>query len=170
MYSFSTCIFSKWKAQSVPCVIEADGHKINYHKVFLPHEESLVSHAGTYSPISGLMQRIAVHLPDPSNVIHDISTIWLLDDPSILEPFPVTEKLLTGNIGMLYRAKESDMLTDFPSTAYCKVYSQPPIVPGIQFSAGTVSKGGFYLVFRTDREEPIDVEVFARYLAFIHNN
>jgi len=176
MYSFSKCLFSKWDVKTTPVQYSyryADGDEveeevINYHTAFLPNEEALQQAAGTYSDISGHIQRWGVNV---DHKVEDVSAIWMLDDPAVLSPAPTAEKLWISNIGLLYRGIEVGKIKDFPDVAVLgPLYSAPMALPGIQFNSGRPKGGGFYLVFRSDHKDPIDLKVFCRYSVNVHNN
>jgi len=180
-YSFSKSLFTLWNVDTEvrTAKLEDDSgspvfQPFNYHVAFLPNKEikGLEGHIGTYSDVSGLLQQWWVlafsETTYESSMLTKIPHIWMLES----EPqwtFPVMEQLLAQNVGLLRRGAYD--FDDFPVLENTAIFSMPPVLPGICYNTGRLQLEGrgFWLVFRSDQESPIKLQVSLRHQCFVHN-
>jgi len=178
-YSFNKSISTKWKVSTEvreASVKDDAGNDLfqpfKYHVAFLPHKEirGVEGHISSYADVNGLLQHWCVLISKEAQV----PVIWVLDaaGKDILNSIPLTEELLSSNIGVLQPAADLTMFDDFPSLESIRLYSMVPVTPGICYNTGQWrdENAGFWLIFRSDIAESINLHVTLRHQVFIQNN
>lgn len=175
MYSFHQCLTTEWLVKSEPLTITVAAEDtiktLCWHMVKLRNDERLLQDVGSSRPVNGRYQEGFLSLAMPENVDNDINYIFLLDSPVDKEFYPSLNRLLFNKMAVFYEVSDTYKLQfpGFETVPSSILYRNSSPSDTVFFNTGLVRDGGFYLLFKSDIEEPIDITAKLRYEVNVNN-
>jgi len=177
-YSFSQARFTRWSVKTKVVKVSVGDQAFKYHLATLPNSvmADLESHTNPYSSINGNLFHWWLLSEKPDNaeenpMLHT-KRIYMLDSTDFLKSNFAIEDLLVHNVGVLQMGNYDNLAEELPQAIPGRVtFSMQPVIGGIPYSSGTLSKGHLAALFvNPATDAPIALDVYLRHTVNVYNN